>query len=92
MNKQDKINALRKVLEGEPIDRVFPSLEVFIVEGYTEKHSLVMVNEKYGNVPNDQVDTIISKVKEQHPFKSLKVLRISKQEYDEISETLEKEY
>jgi hypothetical protein len=91
MNRNDKINALQKLLSGEPINKAFPSFRVLIVEDYTNTHSLLLGN-IIKEIPSNQVEEYMKQLKQEHPFKRLDIDRISKEEYNRINEKLESEY
>lgn len=92
MNRNDKITALRQVLQGEPINKVFPSVRILIVENFTDTHSFILGNVGYKLIPSNQVEEYVLQVKQDNPLKRLDVDRISRQEYDRINDKLESEY
>jgi hypothetical protein len=91
VNRSDKIKALQQMLQGEPINKVFPSFRVLIIEQFTATHSLLL-GDIHKEIPSNQVNEYLKQLKQEHPFKRLDIGRISKEEYDRINEKLESEY
>ncbi len=89
MDRNQKLKALQAMLSGTPIDKAFPVIDLILIESDSDTQ---IIGDREGSLPNSQVNSFLSKLKADHPFKLVKVTRMTKEKYEAICEQLEKEY
>lgn len=89
MNRSQKLEALQALLSGTPIEAVFKTINLLLVESETD--TLILGAGKT-TLKNDQVNDFLATIRKNKPFHLLSVTRLTQKEYEAICKEFENEY
>ncbi|WP_181306985.1 hypothetical protein [Rufibacter sp. XAAS-G3-1] len=99
MKRQEKIEALRKILDGVPVEEAFPVVEVVLYESFEKEGitvALVEPRDGYKQsvivTPNQLAASVVDDIRKWNPLKRVKAIYISRAELDAYDAWFEKEF